>query len=127
MNKTKSLIYLSIIGMALITTPILHNGGSDIDKPEFAVPGMVAYAASYSSNPENEPQYSTQNSKTFQYLNLGQTHDYYRGDSVKVGIIDDDKAEVIEGLRPGEIFVCKGTEFVRGGSAVNPNFVGETK
>jgi RND family efflux transporter MFP subunit len=46
---------------------------------------------------------------------------------VKVGIIDDDKAEVIEGLRPGEIFVCKGTEFVRVGSAVNPNFVGETK
>ena len=88
MNKTKSLIYLSIIGMALIATPILHNGESEVDKKEFAAPGMVAYAASYSSDPKNEPQYSTQNSKTFQYLNLGSTHDLYRGDSVKVGIID---------------------------------------
>ena len=42
---------------------------------------------------------------------------------VKVGIIDDDKAEVLEGLRLGEIYVCKGTEFVRVGTSVNPNFV----
>ena len=42
---------------------------------------------------------------------------------VKVGIIDDDKAEVLEGLKLGEIFVCKGTEFVRVGTSVNPNFV----
>lgn len=62
--------------------------GTPVDSKEFAPAGMVAYAASYSSEPSNEPQYSTQNSKTFQYLNLGHTLDYYRGDSVKVGIID---------------------------------------
>ena len=55
---------------------------------QIAEPGMVAYAASYSSNPTNEPKYSTQYNKTFQYLNLGSTLNEYRGDSVKVGIID---------------------------------------
>ena len=55
---------------------------------QIAEPGMVAYAASYSSDPTNEPKYSTQNSTTFQYLHLGNTLNSYRGDSVKVGIID---------------------------------------
>lgn len=55
---------------------------------QIAEPGMVAYAASYSSDPTNEPKYSTQYNKTFQYLNLGSTLNEYRGDSVKVGIID---------------------------------------
>ena len=68
--------------------PINKQKGVEIDNPELATPGMVAYAASYASDPTNEPKYSTQNSKTFQYLNLGSTLDYYRGDSVKVGIID---------------------------------------
>lgn len=68
--------------------PISKQKGVEIDDPELASPGMVAYAASYTSDPEDEPQYSTQNSKTFQYLNLGHTLEHYRGDSVKVGIID---------------------------------------
>lgn len=55
---------------------------------EFAPQGMVAYAASYSDDVSSEPQYSTQNNKTFQYLHLGNTLGVYRGDSVKVGIID---------------------------------------
>lgn len=54
----------------------------------FAPEGFVAYAASYSSNVSDEPQYSTQYNKTFQYLSLGTALDNYRGDSVKVGIID---------------------------------------
>ncbi len=68
--------------------PISKQKGVEIDNPELAKPGMVAYAASYASDPTNEPKYSTQNSKTFQYLNLGHTLEHYRGDSVKVGIID---------------------------------------
>lgn len=68
--------------------PINKQKGVEIDNPELAKPGMVAYAASYASDPTNEPQYSTQNNKTFQYLNLGHTLEHYRGDSVKVGIID---------------------------------------
>ena len=55
---------------------------------QIAEPGMVAYAASYSSDATSEPKYTTQNSTTFQYLNLGSTLNSYRGDSVKVGIID---------------------------------------
>jgi len=68
--------------------PISKEKGVEIDNPELAKPGMVAYAASYASDPTSEPKYSTQNSKTFQYLNLGHTLEHYRGDSVKVGIID---------------------------------------
>ena len=55
---------------------------------KIAEPGLVAYAASYASDITNEPNYSTQNNKTFQYLNLGSALNTYRGDSVKVGIID---------------------------------------
>ena len=87
MNKSKrfiSLFAFITIGVSLFAT---HNSKAK-EEPEFAKPGMVAYAASYSGKTSAEPQFSTQNSKTFQYLNLGDTHDYYRGDSVKVGIID---------------------------------------
>lgn len=55
---------------------------------QIAEPGMVAYAASYSSDASDEPLYTTQYNKTFQYLNLGSALNEYRGDSVKVGIID---------------------------------------
>lgn len=79
-------LFTSILSGCLFAIP--KNANNIKEKSEFAAPGMVAYAASYSSDPTNEPKYSTQNSKTFQYLNLGNTLDFYRGDSVKVGIID---------------------------------------
>lgn len=85
-HKTVAFIFTSILSGCLFAIP--KNASNIKEKSEFAAPGMVAYAASYSSNPEDEPKYSTQNNKTFQYLNLGNTLDYYRGDSVKVGIID---------------------------------------
>lgn len=61
---------------------------SNEPQPEFAPLGLVAYPADYSDSASGEPKYSTQNSTTFQYLNLGSTLNHYRGDSVKVGIID---------------------------------------
>lgn len=79
-------LFISILSGCLFA--ISKNANDIKEKSEFAAPGMVAYAASYSSDPTNEPKYSTQNSKTFKYLNLGKTLDFYRGDSVKVGIID---------------------------------------
>ena len=84
---------LMLIPMMMLAISATSLGFSKQKAPEsvngeFAPKGMVAYAASYSSDPSNEPKYSTQNSKTFQYLNLGHTLDLYRGDSVKVGIID---------------------------------------
>ena len=85
-HKIVTFLFTSILSGCLFAIP--KNANSIKEKSEFAAPGMVAYAASYSSDPTNEPKYSTQNSKTFKYLNLGKTLDFYRGDSVKVGIID---------------------------------------
>ena len=79
---------LVLLGVAFSSLKFSYSKKPQEIPGEFAPKGMVAYAASYSSDPKNEPKYSTQNSKTFQYLNLGKTHDLYRGDSVKVGIID---------------------------------------
>lgn len=79
-------LFTSILSGCLFAIP--KNASNIKEKSEFAAPGMVAYAASYSSDPTSEPKYSTQNNKTFQYLNLGNTLNSYRGDSVKVGIID---------------------------------------
>ena len=86
----KKLMFVSSI---LISLGITSLGFLSRNKPEetvveFAPEGMVAYAASYSSDEKSEPQWSAQNSKTFQYLNICDTLNFYRGDSVKVGIID---------------------------------------
>ena len=78
---------LFLLGLVASTLVFNHKTGTEV-KGEFAPEGMVAYAASYASDITNEPKYSTQNSTTFQYLNLGSTLSTYRGDSVKVGIID---------------------------------------
>ncbi len=83
-----SLISLAM-SLSLVTFSHFDKKGTSIDNSEkYAPEGMVAYAASYGTNITDEPKYSTQNSKTFQYLGLGNTLNYYRGDSVKVGIID---------------------------------------
>ena len=50
-------------------------------------PNNVAYAASYDSNYQDEPYYSKVK-ETHLGLNVSNSLDYYRGDSVKVGIID---------------------------------------
>lgn len=55
---------------------------------KYADPGLVAYAASYSDDASDEPNYANQYSKTFQYLKLGESLKSYRGDTVKVGILD---------------------------------------
>ena len=86
--KKLMLIVSGILGLGLSSLGIVNHKQPEKVSGEFAPEGMVAYAASYTDDPADEPKYSTQNSKTFQYLNLGKTHDYYRGDSVKVGIID---------------------------------------
>ena len=85
--KARNLFCLALLSSFCL--PFLSCGKTiSNEQPKFAPKGMVAYAASYSTDPTKEPKYSTQNNKTFQYLNLGRTLDLYRGDSVKVGIID---------------------------------------
>ena len=85
----KKLLLASVVLAALGAGLLNYEHKSPIKtEGEFAPEGMVAYAASYSTDPTSEPNYTTQNSTTFQYLNLGSALDSYRGDSVKVGIID---------------------------------------
>ncbi len=86
----KKALFVSLIStiLGLSFSSSSFKSGVKINDKELAPEGMVAYAASYSSNPTSEPQYSAQNNKTFQYLNLGEALSQYRGDSVKVGIID---------------------------------------
>lgn len=86
----KKVLFVSLISITLGLSFSFSSfkSGVKINDKELAPEGMVAYAASYSSDPTSEPQYSIQNDKTFQYLNLGDTLSQYRGDSVKVGIID---------------------------------------
>ena len=50
--------------------------------------GPIFYPASYSTEISDEPSYSTQNSYTFSSMNYNQAHKFYRGDSVKVAVID---------------------------------------
>ena len=49
----------------------------------------IFYPASYDTDFTDEPLYnSTQKELTFDYMNMGITSDYYRGESVKVAVID---------------------------------------
>ena len=89
MNKHIKRISIGLIlGFSFSLGLSLINNLQSEDKPVLAKPGMVAYAASYNSDPTTEPKYANEYSKTFQYLNLGSALNQYRGDSVKVGIID---------------------------------------
>ena len=50
--------------------------------------GPMFYAAEYSQSITGEPNYSTQNTKTFSTMNIGDVPSRYRGESVKVAVID---------------------------------------
>lgn len=50
--------------------------------------GPIFYPADYSLDIKDEPQYSTQNTKTFSLMNFSKAPNQYRGESVKVAVID---------------------------------------
>lgn len=50
--------------------------------------GPIFYPATYSTEMVDEPNYSSQNTYTFSSMNYNNAHKYYRGDSVKVAVID---------------------------------------
>ena len=50
--------------------------------------GPIFYPAEYSDDITDEPYYSSQNGYTFSTMNYNNAHKYYRGDSVKVAVID---------------------------------------
>ena len=86
--------------MALAATPILPSKGNNIYKDVCAheegvlisngpkEDGPMFYPAEYSTDISDEPYYSTQNGYTFSSMNYVNTSKIYRGDSVKVAVID---------------------------------------
>lgn len=86
-----SLIVSTLFVGFLANTSFIHqdppnDGGVFItDKNE---KGPIFYPAEYSSEISDEPSYSTQNGYTFSSMNFNNAHKYYRGDSVKVAVID---------------------------------------
>ena len=82
-----SALYVSLLGnISKIHQDPPNDGGVFItDKVE---DGPIFYPAEYSSEITNEPNYSNQNTYTFSSMNYNNAHKYYRGDSVKVAVID---------------------------------------
>ena len=81
--------------MVLMATPIFSfnkenkdYGGAGYIGEVQKDSGPIFYPASYSTSIENEPYYSTQNTYTFDSMSYLATPTFYRGDSVKVAIID---------------------------------------
>ena len=99
-NKNKLTLLMTLIGMALAATPILPFKGNNIYKDvrahvematDYNVPhqeGPMFYPADYTTEITDEPNYSTQNVYTFSSMNYVNTSKKYRGDSVKVAVID---------------------------------------
>lgn len=75
----------AIFGSSLMSNP--NDGGVFICEDN-GEEGPMFYPADYSSEITGEPNYSTQNSYTFSSMNYSNAHKYYRGDSVKVAVID---------------------------------------
>lgn len=98
--KHKSSLLMTLIGMAVAATPILPFKGNNIYKDmraheematEYIVPhqeGPMFYPAEYSSDISDEPSYISQKQYTFDSMNFNNAHRYYRGESVKVAVID---------------------------------------
>ncbi len=82
-----SALYVSLLGnISKIHQDPPNDGGVFItDKVE---DGPIFYPAEYSSEITNEPNYSNQNTYTFSSMNYNNAPKYYRGDSVKVAVID---------------------------------------
>ena len=76
----------------MVNTTSLHqdspNDGGVFICEDTGEKGPIFYPADYSTQITNEPSYNTQNSYTFSCMNYNNAHKYYRGDSVKVAVID---------------------------------------
>lgn len=93
----KKLILGSLIATALYVSLFLNFNQIHQDHPndggvficeDTGEEGPIFYPAEYSSEITNEPNYLTQNGYTFSSMNYNNAHKYYRGDSVKVAVID---------------------------------------
>ena len=93
----KKLILGTLIASAFLVSLLSNTSNVHQDPPndggvficeDTGEEGPMFYPAEYSSEISNEPNYSTQNGYTFSSMNYNNAHKYYRGDSVKVAVID---------------------------------------
>ena len=119
-------ILLLTLGMGLSLTPSFSYENNDkIVKSEGVFisectdnDGPIFYPADYASDISDEPNYSTQNTITFSPMNYHYASDYYRGDSVKVAVIDS-------GLNyTHEDFILGGNQIIQGHSRAIDNTSG---
>lgn len=75
------------LGLSILTLLNISINIKSFLNKKIVEPNNVAYAASYDSNYQDEPYYYKVK-ETHLGLNVSNALDYYRGDSVKVGIID---------------------------------------
>lgn len=96
MKKNKLLLAISalllssglLLGSASETNPKPDNEGGVFICEDTGEEGPMFYAADYSTDITNEPNYSTQNSYTFSTMGFKNAPQEFRGDSVKVAVID---------------------------------------
>lgn len=81
-------LYVSLFSNIKIAKLTPTNDGGVFISEDIGEKGPIFYPASYNTEITNEPSYSTQNSYTFSSMNFNQAHKSYRGDSVKVAVID---------------------------------------
>ena len=65
----------------------IECGAIPVEVPESEY-NPIFYPADYSTSIVNEPQYTTQKALTFDYMGFNRAPSSYRGDSVKVAVID---------------------------------------
>lgn len=96
MKKNKLLLAISalllssglLMGSASESSSKPDNDGGVFICEDTGEEGPMFYAADYSTDITNEPNYSTQNSYTFSTMGFKNAPQEYRGDSVKVAVID---------------------------------------
>ena len=98
-NRILGLLVISCIlslGTAFAASSIKETENNPIFNEEGPIPveipdseyNPIFYPAVYSTSIVNEPQYSTQKALTFDYMGFSQAPSQYRGDAVKVAVID---------------------------------------
>lgn len=119
------LLSLSFVGGLLLTEAKDVNEVKAVEDPVFICEdtgekGPIFYPADYSSEITNEPSYSTQNSYTFSSMNFNNAHKFYRGDSVKVAVIDSGLNYTHEDFSDSN-----GNQIIQGNSRTIDNSSGE--
>lgn len=82
-------IAMQIITKLILLSSLIGGFSLSINNKENAPICVNAISAlSYDDDATMEPNYNEQNDLTFEYMNLGSTLNNYRGDKIKVGVID---------------------------------------